>query len=274
MDEIGNMVELPEALARNWATRGYYGSVSHNARAVYNFYLGYYDGNPADLNPYGPVDMGKRYVSALGGEEKVMQIAREAYDAGDYRWAAELLKHVVFANPKNQDARNLEADALEQLGYQAESATWRGFYLSGAKELRDGIVKTETVNPSSPDTVAAMPVEMILDYLAVRLDAQKAAGKEITVNFKLADNDNLSLELKHSVLNYRRTLPEKADAAFTLSRDDLHSVLIGEAKLDDLIKSGKAKVEGDPAKFAEMLSAVTEFEFWFNIVTSNQKYED
>lgn len=274
MDEIGNMIELPESLAKNWATRGYYGSVSHNARAVYNFYLGYFNGNPADLNPYAPVDMGKRYVSALGGEEKVMQIAREAYDAGDYRWAAELLKHVAFADPQNQDARNLEADALEQLGYQAECATWRGFYLSGAKELRDGITKIETVNPSSPDTVAAMPVEMILDYLAVRLDAQKAAGKDITVNFKLADNDNLSLALKHSVLNYRRVLPEKADATFNISREDLHNMLIGQAKMDDLVKSGKAKVEGDPAKLAEMFSAVAEFEFWFNIITSNQKYED
>ncbi len=274
MDEIGNMIALPDVLARNWATRGYYGSVSHNARAVYNFYLGYFDGNPANLNPYGPVDMGKRYVSAIGGEAKVMEIAKEAIDAGDYRWAAELLKHVVYANPKNQDARNLEADALEQLGYQAESATWRGFYLSGAKELRDGIVKSSLADVSSPDVVAAMPVEMIFDFLAVRLDAQKAAGKDITVNFNLADNDNLSLALKHSVLNYRRTLPEKADATLAMSRDDLHSMLIGQAKLDDLVKSGKAKVDGDPAKLAEMLSAVTDFEFWFNIVTSNQKYED
>ena len=110
--------------------------------------------------------------------------------------------------------------------------------------------------------------------LSPKQSAQKAAGKDITVNFNLADNDNLSLALKHSVLNYRRTLPEKADATLAMSRDDLHSMLIGQAKLDDLVKSGKAKVDGDPAKLAEMLSAVTDFEFWFNIVTSNQKYED
>ena len=117
--------------------------------------------------------------------------------------------------------------------------------------------------------IASMPVEMILDYLAVRLNSEKAAGKDITVNFKMADNDALSLSLKNSVLNYRRVLPEKAAATFNISRDDLHSVLIGQAKLDDLIKQGKAKVDGDPAKLAEMLAAVDEFEFWFNIVTPN-----
>lgn len=269
INEIGNMLELPESLAKNWATRGYYGSVSHNARAVYNFYLGYYDGNPANLNPYSPVDMAERYVNSLGGEDKIMGIAREALAAGDYRWAAELLKHVVFYNPQNQEARNLQADAFEQMGYQAENATWRGFYLTGAQELRNGIAKTAVANTSSPDTVAAMPLEMILDYLAVRLNSEKAAGKDITLNFKMADNDTLSLSLKNSVLNYRRVLPEKAAATFNISRDDLHSVLIGQAKLDDLIKQGKAKVDGDPAKLAEMLAAVDEFEFWFNIVTPN-----
>ena len=269
INEIGNMLELPEPLSKNWATRGYYGSVSHNARAVYNFYLGYYDGNPANLNPYSPVEMAKRYVNSLGGEDKIMDMAREALAAGDYRWAAELLKHVVFYNPQNQVARDLQADAFEQLGYQAECATWRGFYLAGAQELRNGIAKITTANPSSPDVIAAMPVEMILDYLAVRLNSEKAAGKDITVNFKMADNDALSLSLKNSVLNYRRVLPEKAAATFNISRDDLHSVFIGQAKLDDLIKQGKAKVDGDPGKLAEMLAAVDEFEFWFNIVTPN-----
>ena len=131
------------------------------------------------------VQIFQRYVNGLGGENKIMDMAREALAAGDYRWAAEILKHVVFFNPQNQEARDLQADAFEQMGYQAECATWRGFYLSGAKELRDGITKITTANPSSPDVIAAMPVEMILDYLAVRLNSEKAAGKDITVNFNI-----------------------------------------------------------------------------------------
>ncbi|MCG4303925.1 MBL fold metallo-hydrolase [Escherichia coli] len=132
MNEIGDMIKLPPALANNWASRGYYGSVSHNARAVYNFYLGYYDGNPANLHPYGQVEMGKRYVQALGGSARVINLAKEANKQGDYRWSAELLKQVIAANPGDQVAKNLQADNFEQLGYQAESATWRGFYLTGA----------------------------------------------------------------------------------------------------------------------------------------------
>lgn len=141
MNEIGDMIKLPPALANNWASRGYYGSVSHNARAVYNFYLGYYDGNPANLHPYGQVEMGKRYVQALGGSARVINLAQEANKQGDYRWSAELLKQVIAANPGDQVAKNLQANNFEQLGYQAESATWRGFYLTGAKELREGVHK-------------------------------------------------------------------------------------------------------------------------------------
>lgn len=125
MNEIGNMIQLPPTLANNWASRGYYGSVSHDARAVYNFYLGYFDGNPANLDPYGQTDMGKRYVKALGGAKQTIELAQEAYDKGDYRWTSELLKHVISAEPDNRAAKNLQANAFEQLGYQAESATAR-----------------------------------------------------------------------------------------------------------------------------------------------------
>ncbi|HHU3371898.1 TPA: alkyl sulfatase dimerization domain-containing protein, partial [Escherichia coli] len=197
MNEIGNMIHLPETLDKNWASRGYYGSVSHNARAVYNFYLGYYDGNPANLNPYGQVDMGKRYVKALGGSAHAINLAREAYNQGDYRWASELLKQVIAANPGDQVAKNLQADTFEQLGYQAESATWRGFYLTGAKELREGAKKIEHASTASPDTIKGMTVEMLLDYMAVRLNSEKAAGKSISLNFNLSDNDNLNLSLNN-----------------------------------------------------------------------------
>ncbi len=269
MNEIGNLVALPDVLAKNWATRGYYGSVSHNARAVYNFYIGYFDGNPANLNPYSEADLGARYVKAFGAEAMV-KAAGEAVNAGDYRWAAELLKHVVFADPNNQEARQLQADVFEQMGYQAENATWRGFYLAGAQELRDGVVKIMTANPSSADVIAAMPVEMLLDFLAVRIDAQKAAGKDIHVNFKFQDGqETLALSLKNSVLNYRKKLPAEADATITIDRKALCAVLTGQAKLDELTKGGQVKVDGDAAKLDEIMAATTAPDFWFNIVTPN-----
>lgn len=269
MNEIGNMIHLPETLDKNWASRGYYGSVSHNARAVYNFYLGYYDGNPANLNPYGQVDMGKRYVKALGGSAHAINLAREAYNQGDYRWASELLKQVIAADPGDQVAKNLQADTFEQLGYQAESATWRGFYLTGAKELREGVKKFEHASTASSDTIKGMTVEMLLDYLAVRLDSDKAAGKNISLNFNFSNNDNMNVSLENSVLNYRKMLQPKVDASFYMSRSDLHDVLVGQAKMADLVKAKKVKIIGNANKLNEVISCMDKFELWTNIVTPN-----
>lgn len=269
MNDIGNMIKLPPALANNWASRGYYGSVSHNARAVYNYYLGYFNGNPADLNPYGQVDMGKRYVKALGGSAHAINLARDAYKQGDYRWAAELLKQVINADPGDQVAKNLQADVFEQLGYQSESATWRGFYLTGAKELREGVHKIAHGTSNSTDTINGMTVEMLFDYMGVRLDAAKAEGKNINLNFNLSNGENLNLTLNDSVLNYRRTLQPKSDASFYISRQDLHDVLVGKAKMADLVKAKKVKVIGNAAKLDEVLACMDNFELWVNIVTPN-----
>ena len=269
MNEIGNMIKLPPALENNWASRGYYGSVSHNARAVYNFYLGYFDGNPANLNPYGQVDMGKRYVEALGGAKQAIELAQKAYDKGDYRWTSELLKQVIAAEPQNQAAKDLQANSFEQLGYQAESATWRGFYLTGAKELREGVHKLTHNTSNSPDTIKGMTVEMLFDYMAVRLDSEKAAGKNISLNFNLDRGETLNLTLNNSVLNYRQASQQKPDASFTISRADLHDVLTGQAKMADLLKTGKVKVTGDAAKLDEIFSTLDQFELWVNIVTPN-----
>lgn len=269
MNEIGDMIKLPKNLENNWASRGYYGSVSHNARAVYNYYLGYYNGNPADLHPYGQAEMGKRYVKALGGSAHAINLARDAYNQGDYRWAAELLKQVIAANPGDQVAKNLQADTFEQLGYQAESATWRGFYLTGAKELREGVRKFNHGTTDSPDTIKGMTVEMLFDYMAVRLDSSKAAGKDISLNFNLSNGDNLNLTLNNSVLNYRQTLQPKADASFYISRADLHDVLTGQAKMADLVKAKKASVIGSAAKLNEIIGCLDQFDLWINIVTPN-----
>ncbi|EAX8336988.1 alkyl/aryl-sulfatase [Salmonella enterica subsp. arizonae] len=269
MNEIGDMIKLPKNLENNWASRGYYGSVSHNARAVYNYYLGYYNGNPADLHPYGQVEMGKRYVKALGGSAHAINLARDAYRQGDYRWAAELLKQVIAANPGDQAAKNLQADTFEQLGYQAESATWRGFYLTGAKELREGVHKFNHGTTNSPDTIKGMTVEMLFDYMAVRLDSSKAAGKDISLNFNLSDGDNLNLTLENSVLNYRQSLQPKSDASFYMSRTDLHDVLTGQAKMAELVKAKKVKVIGNAVKLDEIIGCLDNFDLRVNIVTPN-----
>ncbi|ELB8711264.1 MBL fold metallo-hydrolase [Salmonella enterica] len=269
MNEIGDMIKLPKNLENNWASRGYYGSVSHNARAVYNYYLGYYNGNPADLHPYGQVEMGKRYVKALGGSAHAINLARDAYRQGDYRWAAELLKQVIAANPGDQTAKNLQADTFEQLSYQAESATWRGFYLTGAKELREGVHKFNHGTTNSPDTIKGMTVEMLFDYMAVRLDSSKAAGKDISLNFNLSDGDNLNLTLENSVLNYRQSLQPKSDASFYMSRTDLHDVLTGQAKMAELVKAKKVKVIGNAVKLDEIIGCLDNFDLWVNIVTPN-----
>ncbi|EDH4584918.1 MBL fold metallo-hydrolase [Salmonella enterica] len=269
MNEIGDMIKLPKNLENNWASRGYYGSVSHNARAVYNYYLGYYNGNPADLHPYDQVEMGKRYVKALGGSAHAINLARDAYRQGDYRWAAELLKQVIAANPGDQAAKNLQADTFEQLGYQAESATWRGFYLTGAKELREGVHKFNHGTTNSPDTIKGMTVEMLFDYMAVRLDSSKAAGKDISLNFNLSDGDNLNLTLENSVLNYRQSLQPKSDASFYMSRTDLHDVLTGQAKMAELVKAKKVKVIGNAVKLDEIIGCLDNFDLWVNIVTPN-----
>ncbi len=269
LNEVGDMIKLPPSLAHNWASRGYYGSVSHNARAVYNYYLGYYDGNPANLHPYGQVEMGQRYVKALGGSAHAINLARDAFNQGDYRWAAELLKQVIAADPNDQVAKNLQADTFEQLGYQAESATWRGFYLTGAKELREGVRKFSHGTTNSPDTIKGMTVEMLFDYMAVRLDSRKAAGKNISLNFNLDNNDDLNLTLNNSVLNYRQTLQPKADASFYMSRTDLHRVLTGQAKMADLIKAKQVKVIGNATKLNDILECLDQFELWVNIVTPN-----
>ncbi|HCJ7726806.1 TPA: MBL fold metallo-hydrolase [Citrobacter freundii] len=269
MNEIGNMIQLPPTLANNWASRGYYGSVSHDARAVYNFYLGYFDGNPANLDPYGQTDMGKRYVKALGGAKQTIELAQEAYDKGDYRWTSELLKHVISAEPDNQAAKNLQANAFEQLGYQAESATWRGFYLTGAKELREGVRKFTHGTTNSPDTINGMSVEMLLDYMAVRLDSEKASGKHISLNFNLDKGEKLNLTLNNSVLNHRQTLQPDADTSFYISRTDLHDVLTGQVKMSDLVHAKKVKVIGKAAKLDEVIAMLDQFDLWVNVVTPN-----
>ena len=205
----------------------------------------------------------------MGGADAVLEKAQASFDAGEYRWVAEVVNHVVFADPENQAAKDLQADALEQLGYQAESGPWRNFYLTGAKELRDGVAQLPTPNTASPDTIRAMTLDMLFDYLGVRLDSEKAGEAHITLNFDFGDPEGVYLvELVNGVLNHTAgAQAEDADAKITLSRDALNDIFLQQTTLDDAVQAGDVTVEGDQAKLGELVSYLDTFEFWFNIVT-------
>jgi alkyl sulfatase BDS1-like metallo-beta-lactamase superfamily hydrolase len=269
MLEIAEIMELPPDLTNAWYNRGYYGTISHNVKAIYQKYLGWFDGNPANLEPLPPVEASKRYVEFMGGANAVLDRAREAYEKGDYRWVAQVVNHVVFADPKNEAARRLQADALEQLGYQAESGPWRNFYLTGAKELREGMMDMTAPGASSPDVIKAMGLNWLLDFLAVRLNGPKAAGKTIVINADFTDTrEQYVLEMENGVLNYTANRQVRdADATLVLTRSALGEISLGESTLDKKISSGEIKIEGDREKLQELLSLLDDFEFWFNIVT-------
>lgn len=268
MDEIGEATFFPKGLATDSSSRGYYGTLSHNLRAVYNFYLGFYDSNPASLNRLPPVESAKRYVAAMGGEAAALAMGKKAFEAGDYRWAAELVNHIVFANPESQEARNLQADTLEQLGYQAEAGTWRNAYLVGAKELRDGVLKPST-STQGPDVVRGMSMELLFDFIALRLNHQKADGLNVGINMVFTDlKETWALELSNSVLNNTKGRQLKnPNVTLTLTRPVFLGMLLQGKKLPDLAQAGLVKVEGDAKAFGAVFANIETFDPFFNIVT-------
>jgi alkyl sulfatase BDS1-like metallo-beta-lactamase superfamily hydrolase len=269
MREIAEAFKLPDSLDKYWANRGYYGSIYHDVAATYVLYLGWFDGNPSTLHELPPVEASKKYVEFMGGADAVLQKAKESFDKGEYRWVAEVANHVVFADPNNQEAKNLTADALEQMGYQAESGPWRNFYLTGAQELRNGVVQAGTPSTASPDTIRAMTLDLFFDYLGVRLNPEKAGDTHITLNFDFGEKDGKYLvELENGVLNNTKDeQADNADATITLDRASLDSIMLGETTLDKAVAEGKVKVTGDSAKLGQLTSMLDTFEFWFNIVT-------
>ena len=268
IDEVGDMVKLPEALDQTWASHGYYGSISHNARAIYNFYLGYFDGNPSHLHKLPPTSGSVKYVEYMGGAKNVIEMAKQDYANGEYRWVAEALDHLVFAEPNNKQAKDLLADTLEQLGYAAESGPWRNFYLSGARELREGVQVVPTPNTASPDVVKNMPVVMILDYMAVRLNPEKADGKKLKINFNFTDTNELyTVFLENSTLNNREGSADDADSTISTTRETLDSIMLGQLTVEKGLESGAINVKGAKGKFQELQGMLDDFDFWFNIVT-------
>ncbi|MFV0681245.1 alkyl/aryl-sulfatase [Ottowia sp.] len=268
MGELGNETFMPKGLANDFTTHGYYGSLSHNLRAVYNFYLGYYDSNPATLNPHTPVESAKRYVQAFGGVPAIMGKAKAAMDKGDYRWAAELNNHAVMAEPGNEKARFLQADILEQMGYQAEAGPWRNNYLTGAQELRQG-AKPSHLSAQGPDAINALTLDMIFDFIAVRMNHQKSDGQNVGVQMNFTDqNETYALELSNSVLNHTKGRKlASPNVALTLTRPTFMKMLLGGVPLPKLIEAGEIKVDGDPKALGAIFANMDKFTPLFNIVT-------
>ncbi|WP_277515305.1 alkyl/aryl-sulfatase [Cellulosimicrobium cellulans] len=265
--EIAERIELPPVLENAWHARGYYGSVSHNVKAIYQRYMGWYDGNPAHLWEHPPVEKAKRYVDLGGGADAVVEKARVAFDAGDYRWVAELLNHVVFAEPEHAAARDLLADTYEQLGYGAENGTWRSVYLSGATELRDGAFGTPTAT-SAPDIVAALTPTMLFDALAVQVDGPRAWDEDLSVDVVLTDADErYRLWLRHGVLTYSSAPQgDEAHATITATRASLPALATGVASPDGLAVAG-IEVAGDAGALARLIAVLDPGDPDFAIVT-------
>jgi alkyl sulfatase BDS1-like metallo-beta-lactamase superfamily hydrolase len=265
--EIAERLELPPALEREWHCRGYYGSVSHNAKAVYQRYMGWFDGNPAHLWPHPPVEAAKRYVEYMGGAEAVLERAREALAAGDLRWVAEVVNHVVFAEPENAAARELQAAAFEQLAYGSENATWRNFFLVGARELRDGV---EPSPPEIPlDVVRGLTLEQIFDSLAIRIDGPRAAEHDMAIDWVFPDvGERHALTLSNGVLTHRadRRHPSP-DATVTIRRADLDGLVAGTADVQAVAAAGGIQVDGDGASLARLFGLLDAPDPAFAIVT-------
>jgi alkyl sulfatase BDS1-like metallo-beta-lactamase superfamily hydrolase len=266
--EIAERMTLPDALAKQWHTHGYYGTVSHDVKAIYQHYLSWYDGNPSHLNALPPEMSGPRYVEYMGGAEQMLERARRDFAAGEYRWVAQVMNHLVFAQPTLQEARELGAAALEQMGFQAESATWRNAFLLGARELREGVNPAGGPRRSSGDMVAAMTDEMFFDYLAVRIDGLKAQTLDARIAWNFSDTQrNYALTLKHGALTCS-TVPHALPphVTVTMTRDTLNRILTGETGFADAIRDGGIHLDGDAATFTTMLGMLDTFKSNFNVV--------
>jgi alkyl sulfatase BDS1-like metallo-beta-lactamase superfamily hydrolase len=261
INEIHNVYKLPKSLQEQWAARSYHGSEEHNSRAVINRYLGYWDANPATLIPLSPRDSAPLYVEMMGGASKIMGKGKELCDQGRYREAVEILNKLFFAEPNNQAAKDQLADVYEQIGYQKESPSLRNSFLAAAYELRHGIPGGLPAKSAGSDTIRAMPTDLWLDFLAIRLDSKKVEGVKFVSNLITPDNgDKFVVELSNSTLtNIKGQLAKNPDFTITINRSDLETVMGGKATFDDLIKTGKAKFEGDRKPFDRVRAALVTF---------------
>ena len=260
--EVAAMLTLPEKLEKVWYTRPYYGTLAHNAKAVYQKYLGWYDANPVNLNPLPPSDTAKKLVEYLGSTDAVLRKARKDFEKGDYQWVAQITKELVFADPSNQKARNLCADALEQLGYQAESGAWRNAYLMGAAELRKGNLSglARTANGLG-SAMKEMTVDMLLDYISILTDANAAQNDDVTLNLIVTDvNEKFYVTRKNGILlSYSGENRPDAQATVTCKRLQLLALMQGQ-------QAGQVQVSGDATAMKRLLAYASKFEKTFNVI--------
>lgn len=272
MNEIAEMIQLPPALDKFFANRGYYGTVSHNAKAQYQLYYGWFDANPAHLNALPPVEESRRYVDYMGGSAAIIERVKSDFDKGDFRWLATVLNHLVYAEPKNTEARQLLADVYVQMGYTAESGPWRNFYLTGAQELVNGIntdyLKDNTMSTST-DIVTNMSLEMFYDYMGVRLDRSKSKGKEYVFNLIFPDIDqSISLYLANDVIfNRPGILADNANATITMNKSTFNEIITKKSSGLKKMLSGEIKIEGSKSDYSDFQEMIEEpFNLLFNII--------
>jgi alkyl sulfatase BDS1-like metallo-beta-lactamase superfamily hydrolase len=268
INEIHNVYDVPQSLQQNWAARSYHGDVQNNVRGVVNRFLGHFDGNPANLIPLSPADSAPLYVEMMGGPEKIIAKGRELVAQGKYLHATEILNRLVFAEPKNQPARQLLADTYEQLGYQAESTSVRNTFLQGAFELRNGLPGGVPPRSTGPDVVRAMSTGQWLDFLGISLDPKKAAGAHYTLNLVTPDNgEKYAVELSNATLtNIEGFQAPRPDLTMTLNRADLNRVMMGVATFDQLAEEGKARFDGDRSVIAKLRDLLVSFTPDFEIL--------
>jgi alkyl sulfatase BDS1-like metallo-beta-lactamase superfamily hydrolase len=266
--EIAEALELPPQLAGEQSSREHYGSVSHNAKAIYQRYMGWFDGNPATLWEHPPRERARRYVALAGGREAALAAGREALAAGDLRWAAELLSHVVFADPEDGEARELQAEALERLGFGAENPTWRNFYLLGARELREGGSGTPT-RAAPPDIVANLSVAQLLDAMAIRLDGPRAWDADLRVDWVIqSPASEHAITVRRGVMRHRPGRHAAgAQATLFVDRAALDEIVLRTADVAALAAAGRLRVEGEGEKLGELLGLLEDPDPSFPIVT-------
>ena len=266
--EIAETIKLPASLDGAWHARGYYGHIRHNVKAIYQKYLGWYDANPVNLDPLPPVAAGGKYVEYMGGADAILARAARDFAKGEFRFVAQAVSHLVFAEPDNQAARALLADTFEQLGYAAESATWRNAYLFGAQELRQGMPKAPPRPPMPRETLAALRTGQLWDVLGVRLNGPKAEGKHIVLNWSFTDTgETFILTLENCALTYvAGAQAAAADAGFTLARATLDEVIAKQTSFPESVASGKIKFTGNATRLAELMALMDEFPRMFEIV--------
>jgi alkyl sulfatase BDS1-like metallo-beta-lactamase superfamily hydrolase len=267
--EIADTLQMPKALESYLSVHGYYGTVRHNARAVYQYYLGWFDAHPSNLDRLPPAEEARRYVALAGGIDNMVAAAQKAYDAGDFRWSAELLKHAVYAEPDNAAAKELLARSFEQMGYMAEAAPWRNFYLTGAFELRNGAPKKGKSLNIMMDMLQQTPIERFLERMAASLDGSKAADSNLKINLVFSDlEESYLLWIENAVLHFRKAPPETgANATLTLTKPFFLKMMTGQAGASDLLFSSDVKIDGSKIDLGRFLLMIEKAPGTFPIVT-------